>query len=68
MHPEVFTKLIRQIPESMVKIAESGISSVEDANKAYKLGFDGILVGQALSTLNDPVEDFLKILGVENVN
>ncbi len=49
MHPEIFQQLIAQIPETVVKIAESGIRSKEDANALFAMGYDGVLVGEALS-------------------
>jgi indole-3-glycerol phosphate synthase len=49
MHPEIFEKLIHKIEPSIVKIAESGIRSMEEANRLFAIGFDGVLVGEALS-------------------
>ena len=50
MHPEVY-ELVNQIPEHIVKIAESGVQSGADAERLFKMGYDAILVGEAL-TLN----------------
>jgi len=49
MHPEIFQQLIAQIPKTVVKIAESGIRSKEDVNALFSMGYDGVLVGEALS-------------------
>lgn len=65
MHPEIFNQLITQIPSNMVKIAESGTKTSADANNAYKLGYDAVLVGEALSRLDDPRKFFAK-LGEQN--
>lgn len=48
MHPEVYS-LIRLIPKHIVKIAESGVRSLDDALKMFAMGYDAILVGEALT-------------------
>ncbi len=46
MHPEKFRELASLIPEECVCVAESGISSLEEA---ALLGYDAVLIGEALS-------------------
>ena len=58
MHPEIYGDLIKLIPHNIVKIAESGVNSYEDALNMYRLGYNAVLVGTALSKLNDPREFF----------
>jgi anthranilate phosphoribosyltransferase len=48
MHPEVY-QLVSEIPKHIVKIAESGVRNVEDAERMYQMGYDAILVGEALT-------------------
>ncbi len=48
MHPEAH-QLISKIPNSILKIAESGVQNVEDARRLYRLGYDAILVGEAFT-------------------
>ncbi|MBX7067332.1 MAG: anthranilate phosphoribosyltransferase [Parachlamydiales bacterium] len=48
MHPESFD-LIHQIPRGIFTIAESGVANAEDAKKRFEMGFDAILVGEALT-------------------
>lgn len=59
MHPEVYAELIRHIPNGFVTVAESGVESRADAEKAYSLGYKAVLVGTALSKLDNP-EDFFR--------
>lgn len=54
MHPEIYEKLIPLIPSHLVKIAESGVKSPDDAVSAYRLGYDAVLVGEALTRSEDP--------------
>lgn len=54
MHPEQFAELIKLIPTDRVKVAESGLKTRDDALKAIALGYDGVLVGEALSRLDNP--------------
>ena len=56
MHPEVFAKMVGKIPQ--VKIAESGIGSMAQAEELFALGYDGVLVGEALSRCEHPAEFF----------
>lgn len=44
----VSLNLIRKIPRNTVKVAESGIKTLDDACKIYNAGFDAILVGETL--------------------
>lgn len=44
----MFAELVRQIPRSCVKIAESGLESREDVEAAKAAGADGFLIGTAL--------------------
>lgn len=48
MHEEAYD-LINQIPDGIIKIAESGVKNVEDAEKLFQMGYDAILVGEALT-------------------
>jgi indole-3-glycerol phosphate synthase len=51
--------IIPNLPESCVAISESGISTAEDARRAYEAGADAILVGEALMKMKDP-ETFMQ--------
>ena len=42
------------LPEGVVKIAESGVSSVDGAARMARAGYDAVLVGEALVRSNDP--------------
>jgi indole-3-glycerol phosphate synthase len=42
------------LPEAVVKIAESGVSSVDGAARMARAGYDAILVGEALVRSTDP--------------
>lgn len=48
--------LIPQIPNGIVKVSESGIFDIEDAERARACGADAILVGEALMRAEDPEE------------
>lgn len=58
MHPDQFAELIKLIPAGVVKVAESGLKTREQALAAIALGYDGVLVGEALSRLANPAEFF----------
>lgn len=53
--------IIPQLPENCVAISESGIHSVEEAERAYEAGANAILVGEALMKMKDP-EPFVQAI------
>ncbi len=53
--------IIPQLPEDCIAISESGIHSLEDAERAFACGSDAILVGEALMKMKDP-EPFIQAI------
>ena len=53
--------IIPELPESCLAISESGIHSIEDAERAFACGADAVLIGEALMKLKDP-EPFIQAL------
>jgi len=51
---DAFDRLAKAIPQGMVKVAESGISSLEDVISYRNSGAEAILVGEALVKDGDP--------------
>ena len=54
VEPDRASRLVKLIPEGVVKVAESGITSREDARRAADSGFDAALVGEVLVRSSDP--------------
>jgi indole-3-glycerol phosphate synthase len=54
MEPEVRERLLPAIPPSVAAVAESGIRSAEDVERAAALGADAVLVGSSLSASAAP--------------
>jgi indole-3-glycerol phosphate synthase len=48
--------LVPQIPDGIIKVSESGIFNLEDAERASACGADAILVGEALMRTENPEE------------
>lgn len=63
MHPEVY-ELIHQIPKGIVKVAESGVAQVSDAKRLFEMGYDAILVGEALTRTPTICEELCKLKSV----
>lgn len=55
---EQSVKLARQLGSGKVRIAESGISNIENIGYLKKYGFDGFLVGEYFMKQDDPVACF----------
>jgi anthranilate phosphoribosyltransferase len=58
MHPEVFEQMLDKLPFDMARVGESGIKTSADAKKIFALGYDAVLVGEALSRLANPADFF----------
>ena len=59
-----FSQLIPKVPSQIYRVAESGISSLEDVILARKSGADAILVGEALVKSGSPrdvISEFLSV-------
>jgi indole-3-glycerol phosphate synthase len=61
-------KVIESLPESIVSICESGLSSPEDVARAADAGFDAVLVGEAFVTANDVIETVRGFSSVPKLN
>jgi len=51
---ETSLELVERIPASMVRVAESGISTAEDIARLRAAGFDAFLIGESLMRQADP--------------
>jgi indole-3-glycerol phosphate synthase len=47
-------ELVKFIPDDIIKIAESGITSPAIAQNFYQQGFNGVLIGESLMRAKDP--------------
>ena len=59
----VFEELIPTIPSSVIRVAESGISTRVDVAQAQKVGATAILVGESLVKSGDPISAMRELLG-----
>lgn len=58
-----FRELIPQIPDSIIRIAESGISERSEVEMAQAAGAQAILVGETLVRASDPLAKINALLG-----
>jgi indole-3-glycerol phosphate synthase len=54
-------ELVEKIPNTILKVAESGITTPQIAEHYYKAGFDAVLVGEALVSSDNPKDFFQPI-------
>lgn len=47
-------RVAKVLPDGIIKVAESGITSADDVRRLADAGFDAVLVGEALVTAPDP--------------
>lgn len=59
----IFEELIPTIPSSVIRVAESGISTRADVVQAQKAGATAILVGESLVKSGDPISAMRELLG-----
>lgn len=60
-----FARLAELIPDEVIKVAESGILSLEDAQQVANVGADVILVGEALVRHDRPADAVARFRTVE---
>lgn len=53
IEPWVTERVLPQIPDAVVRVAESGMITAEDVARAASLGADAVLIGSALSSSGD---------------
>ncbi|MFM1757932.1 MAG: hypothetical protein RL193_509 [Actinomycetota bacterium] len=63
--PAAFKELIPRIPQELIKVAESGISTRSDVLFAEAVGANVILVGEALVKAGDPIRSMQELLGTK---
>lgn len=63
VHPARAEELVARIPEGVVSVAESGVSSAADAARLHDAGYDAVLVGETLVTAADPAAAVRELLG-----
>jgi indole-3-glycerol phosphate synthase len=51
------------IPDTVVRVAESGVRGPADAHALHQAGFDAILVGETLVTSGDPATAIADMIG-----
>jgi indole-3-glycerol phosphate synthase len=61
-----FDRLLPLIPDSIIKVAESGISSIAEIKSARNAGADAVLVGEALVRSADPGNTIKSFLASAN--
>lgn len=49
-------RLAKRLPKECVKVAASGVKTVDEARRLYKEGFDAILIGETLVKAGSPIK------------
>jgi indole-3-glycerol phosphate synthase len=62
--PDAIARLVPLVPPDVIAIAESGMRSVADVDRAAAAGADAVLVGSSLSEAHDPAAAVRAIAGV----
>jgi indole-3-glycerol phosphate synthase len=52
--PDHAASVIASLPRDALTVCESGLTTVEDVERAAQAGFDAVLVGEAFVTASDP--------------
>lgn len=62
---ETGLELIKAIPSSVLRVAESGVRTPQDARRLAEAGFDALLVGEALVTSPDPGQKLRELMDAQ---
>lgn len=66
--PATSERLLASVPDSLVAIAESGVSGRADVARYAKAGADAVLVGSVISAADDPAAAVEELASVERVS
>ena len=55
-------RLVTRLPESIVRVSESGIRGADDLKRLHRAGFDAVLMGESLMRQENRVEFLRKII------
>lgn len=58
-------ELAEEVPDNVILISESGIRTVQDAQRALNAGANGLLVGESLMRANSPAEGIQAFLQLD---
>lgn len=67
----ILARIVRMLPESSIKIAESGINSASIVPELRKSGFGGFLIGELFMKENDPAsacKNFIEAIKTQGMN
>ena len=56
-------RMARLIPDTAVRVAESGVRGADDARSLEAAGYDAVLVGETLVTSGDPAQAIADLIG-----
>lgn len=59
---DVSIDIIKNLPSDLCKISESGIHTADDANKLFKAGYEGFLIGEQFMKTDNPAESCSKFI------
>jgi len=65
---ETSMELVSRIPASVIRVAESGISTSDDIARLRAAGFDAFLIGESLMRRSDPGDALANLLAEIRVN
>ena len=66
--PETCGRLLTLVPQSVIAIAESGVTSRGDVERIAREGADAVLVGSVISAAADPASAVQRLTGVPRVS
>ena len=64
---ETSLELVEQIPSSVIRVAESGISTASDIDRLRAAGYDAFLIGESLMRQADPGEALAELIAGSRV-
>jgi indole-3-glycerol phosphate synthase len=59
---ETSLELIDRVPQSVIRVAESGISTLDDIARLRVAGYDAFLIGESLMRQPDPGDALAALL------
>lgn len=60
--PQLSLKVVKALPDNVVKVAESGLTSIDEVEQLHQAGFNGFLIGETFMRHDHPGKALEKFL------
>ena len=60
--PDLSLRIVKQLPDNVVKVAESGLTSIDEVEQLHQVGYNGFLIGETFMKHDYPGDALSKFI------